>query len=69
VEARARSNRWGSLGLVEPEGPGECVEDLFGDPCEVSTFEPDVVVGADSGEQGDLLAAQSGDAALVAEGR
>lgn len=57
----------GSLGVVELQGPGEGVEDLFGDPGEVSPLEPDVVVGADTGEEGDLLAAQSGDAALVAE--
>ena len=58
----------GSLRVVEAQCPGERVEDLFGNAGEVAALEAGVIVGTDAGEQGDLLAAQPGDAALVAEG-
>ena len=53
----------GSLGLVELERPGECLEHAFGGPVHVSALETGVVGNADAGQDGDLLAAQSGNAA------
>lgn len=62
VEVRA-------FGVIELEGAAERVEDFFGGAGELAAFQADVVVDADTGEQGDFLAAQAGDPALaVAEG-
>ena len=53
------------LGLVELQRGGQGVEDAFGDPAQVAPLEPDVVVDADPGEQGDLLPAEPGDAPVA----
>jgi hypothetical protein len=47
----------GPLGLVELECGRQCLQDRLGDARQVPAFESGVVVGADTGEQGDLLAA------------
>jgi hypothetical protein len=47
------------LGLVRLQRPGKCVEDGVGDAREVAAFELGVVLHADSGQVGDLAAAQS----------
>ena len=54
------------LGLVELQRGGQGVEDALGDPAEIAPLEPDVVVDADPGEQGDLLPAEPGDASVAA---
>ena len=46
------------FGLVELECAGECFEDQLGDAAEVAPLEALVIVGADAGERGDLLAPQ-----------
>lgn len=51
----------GTLGLIEPQGPGHGFEDLFRDAVDVTLLQPRVPVGADTGEHGDLLAAQAND--------
>jgi hypothetical protein len=48
-----------AFGFVEPQGGRDAVEDGVGGAGEVPAFHPDVVVDADAGEQGDLLAAQA----------
>lgn len=53
----------GSLGLVELERLGERLEHAFGGPVHVSTLETGVVGNAYAGQDGDLFAAQSGNAA------
>jgi hypothetical protein len=50
------------------ERAGERVEHALGDPVEVAPFEAGVVVDADPGEQRDFLAAQAGDAPVIAVG-
>lgn len=55
----------GAFGLVELEHRGHRVEDGIGGAAEIAAFEPGVVVHADPGEQCDLLAAQSRDAAFA----
>jgi len=45
-----------TFGLVELERTGEGFEDRLGDAGEVPAFEACVVVGADAGQQCDLLA-------------
>ena len=59
----------GAFGVVELQRPGQCVEDRVGDAAQVAALQPGVVVDTDPGERRDLLPAQPGDAALVAEGR
>ena len=56
----------GPFGLVELERPGEAFEDAVGDASGVPALEAGVVVDADAGEQGDLLAAQARDPAVAA---
>ena len=60
--ARARSNRWRALGVVELQRPRERLEDGVGDTAGVATLESRVVVDADTGEQRHLFAAETGDA-------
>ena len=55
-----------ALGLVELEGVDEPVQDAVGDAADAAALEAGVVLDADPGEQGDLLAAQPGDAAVRA---
>ena len=55
------------LGLVEPKGPADAVEDRLGDAGRVAAFEPDVVLGAHPGEQSDLFAAEPLHAATAPE--
>ncbi len=55
----------GAFGVVELEGAAERVEDFFRGAREPAAFQADVVVDADTGEQGDFLAAQSGDPSLA----
>lgn len=52
----------------QPQGAGDGVEDVLGDAADVAPFQADVPVGADSGQHGDLLPAQPGDAAAPAGG-
>lgn len=52
------------FGFVEPEGSGECLEDVVRDAGEVAALHLGVVVAAHAGELGDLLAAEAGDAAV-----
>ena len=52
----------GALGVVELERPGQCVEHALGDAAHVSALEAGVVRDAHAGQDGDLLAAESGDA-------
>ena len=49
----------GPFDLVELQGTGDGVEDVLGDAADVAALEPDVVLGADPGEQRHLLAAQA----------
>ncbi len=53
--------------VVEVQGAGEGVEDAGGDAGKVAAFEAGVVVHTHPGQQGDLFAAQSGDAPVAAE--
>ena len=45
-----------ALGIVELEGVSDATEDAVGDTVDVSAFQPDVVLDADPGTQGDLFA-------------
>ena len=56
----------GAFGLVELQCLGDAVDDAVGDAGGVAALEADVVLRRDAGEQGDLFAAQAGDAAAVA---
>lgn len=53
----------GLFGVVEPEGVGDAVEDAVRDSGEAAAFDPRVVLDTHAGEQGDLFAAEAGDAA------
>ena len=55
-----------ALGLVELECVRDPVQDALGDAAGLAALEAGVVLDADAGEQGDLLAAQPGDAAVGA---
>ena len=57
----------GALDVVELQGPGDGVEDALGGSADVAALETGVVVEADPGELGDLLAAQPGDPTFAAE--
>jgi hypothetical protein len=48
------------LDLVELEGPRDRFEHIFGDAPHGASFELDVVLDADVGEEGHLLAPQPG---------
>ena len=56
-----------ALGVVELETAGERFEHALGDAAQVAALHLGVVVDADAGEHRGLFAAQSGDAAGVAE--
>src|SRR6266566_652065 len=55
-----------ALGLVEVQGPAERLKHALGDPGKVAALELRVVLDADSGQVGDLAAAQTGHAAVAA---
>ena len=57
-----------TLGLVELQRPDERLQHAVRDALCVAALQPGVVLGAHAGEQGDLLAAQPGNAPLTAEG-
>ena len=56
------------LGLVELQGRAHGVEHVLRHAAGVAALEARVVLDADAGEEGDLLAAQAGNPALSAEG-
>jgi hypothetical protein len=58
-----------TLGFIKLKRSGERVQDVLRDPVQVPPLKPGVVVDADSGEQCDLLAAESRDAPVAAVGR
>jgi hypothetical protein len=49
------------FGLVELQGPSESVQDAVGGAGEIAAFELGVVLDADTGQVGDLTAAQPRD--------
>ncbi len=55
------------LGLVELQGSTDPVQDGLGDPGPVAPFEPDVVLGAHPGQEGNLFTAQAFHAAASTE--
>ena len=55
-----------ALGLVELQGVGEGVEDALGGAGEAAALHAHVVVDRDTGEHGDLFAAQPLDPAVAA---
>ena len=59
----------GPLGLVELQRGGERLQNLLGGTAQIATLELGVVVDADAGEQGHLLAPQASDAPAAAVGR
>ena len=48
----------GVFGLVELQGSADAVEDRLRDAGPVAAFQPHVALGAHTGEEGDLFAAQ-----------
>ena len=58
-----------ALGVVELQRPGERFQDALGDPVNVTALQAGVVRDAHAGQDGDLLAAQSGDAATAVGGQ
>ena len=59
----------GVFGFIEVQGAGDGVEHAVADPGQVAAFELRVVVGADSGQDGDFFAAQTGDPATTIGGQ
>jgi hypothetical protein len=59
----------GALGVVELQRAGERLEHALGDSPDVAALEAGVVRDAHAGEDGDLLAAQSGNAARAVGGQ
>ena len=59
----------GALGVVELERPGEPFQDELGDAADVAAFQALVVLDADAGQRGDLLAPQARHAALAVGGQ
>ena len=55
----------GALGVVELESAGQCLEHAVGDPGRVTALQAGVVRDAHAGQDGDLLAAQSRNAAAA----
>ena len=55
-----------AFGVVELQGAGECIEHAVGGAAKVAALEPYVVIDADLGEPGDLIATQAGNAPFVA---
>lgn len=53
----------------EPQGAGDAVEDLVGGVPVAALFQTQVVLGADAGEEGDLLPAQTGHPSAVSGGQ
>lgn len=47
------------VGVVQLQRPGQGVQDLLGGLAAASLLQPQVVVDADAGQQGDLLASQA----------
>ena len=69
--ARARPGRLGgageveevgALGVVELQRPGQCLQHALGGAAHVAAFQARVVLDAHAGQDGDLFAAQSGNA-------
>ena len=58
-----------TLGLIELESAAHAIEHVIGDAARVAALEPRVVLGADAGEQGDLLAPKACDPAMSTVGR
>ena len=58
-----------ALGIVELEGTRDRVEHRLRGAGEIAAFQPGVVLDADAGEQRDLGAAKTGDAAVRAGGQ
>ncbi len=59
----------GALGIVELERAGQPFQDELGDAAGVSAFQALVVLDADAGQRGDLLAAQAGHPTLAVAGQ
>ena len=59
----------GAFGVVELERAGECAQHALGDPVHVAALEAGVVRDAHPGQDGDLLAAESGNAARAVAGQ
>ena len=53
-----------ALGLVQQQGIRDGLQDVVGDAGQVAAFQTGVVLDADPGEEGDLGAAQPGNAAV-----
>ena len=51
--------------IVELQGAGNTVDDALGHTRGVTTFEADVVLGRDAGQQRDLLSSQPGDSPAI----
>jgi hypothetical protein len=58
-----------AFGLVELERAGDGVQDGVGGAPEIAAFQTGVVLDADPGEEGDLLAAQTRHSPMPAPGR
>src|SRR6266540_4333182 len=58
-----------TLGVVELERPSQCLQHALGDPAHVSALQAGVVRSADAGQDGDLLATESGNAATAVGGQ
>ena len=69
VRGAGQVEQVGAFGFVELQGTGDGFEDAVGDTGEVAALEPGVVVDADPGEHGDLLAAQARHPPVGAVGR
>ena len=65
VSGPSQVGQVGAFGLVELQRVGDRFEDLVGDTAEVSALQLGVVVDADSGEQGNLLSAEAGNAPVA----
>jgi hypothetical protein len=58
----------GALGVVEPQGAGERVENAGGRAGDLPALEPGVVLDTEPGDCRDLVAAQPGDASAATGG-
>ena len=58
-----------SFGVVELQGAGDRVEDLFGRAVDRATFDLGVVLDAQPGERGDFAAPQPGHSPVVSGGQ
>jgi hypothetical protein len=56
----------GRFGVVELQGPGECLDDAVRGAGEITALEADVVIHAHPGEHRDFLTAQPGNAPVAA---